>query len=335
MPQETNMSILVIGSTGKIGRRLIPRLLSSPSTPTLVLPTTKEPSTLLSTVSSLPGYDESRVHVPQGSISDPPFLDALLQKHSVTSVFMAMTGPDELFTTSLVLSALQRSATVKHVVYISAAGDYSVDAIKAGGMQGSDAANVLVKFLVEAKLKYGIAARDDGESADKGKKKTGFSWTVLGPTLFTDNDAMGKQWLMERGVYFQALGGGAGISFVDVEDIALAGVIALEDDGRKWGGKKIIIGGKKAYTGDEVAKLWSDALRKELRLAERDEVEADLAGVIGPGHARMLADMFQEFGERGFAMSEEQYREQVAFLGKEPEEYEQFVQSTAQAWKAE
>lgn len=61
--------------------------------------------------------------------------------------------------------------------------------------------------------------------------------------------------------------------------------------------------------------------------------------MLGAHGRRDMALMVRQFDLDGFGMSEEQYAEQVGFLGREPRRYEDFVRShereTAAKWKAE
>ena len=316
---------LITAATGNIGKRLVPQLLSLPLRPHLVLPT----SNAARLASSLQGsLDKSRIHIVEGNIKDPNFIEATLNEHNVTGVSLALTGDDELFTTSNFIDAIERSGTVKHLVYISACEDYSLDAIKNGSLQGQSAAHVLVKYLVEAKLHYGVRPRE---------RSGGFSWTILGPSLFFDNDYMLKGQILEHSVFGTPLSD-KGVSRVDPADIALAVAKALEDDGQRWGGKKVKIGSLKTYTAHEIAELWSQALDKEVKptLCDReslDQLESGYGQVAGPAWGRDLRLMYETFGERGFGMSEDEYNEQVALLDRKPASYEEFVQSTVEQWR--
>jgi uncharacterized protein YbjT (DUF2867 family) len=315
---------MVTAAAGKIGRRLVSRLISLPSMPYVVLPT----SNAAKLRSSLPEeFDMTRIQIVEGNIKDPRFVEATLKDHKVTGISLALTGDDELFTTTNILDAVQRSGTVKHIVYISACEDFSIDAIRHGSLQGQSAAHVLVKYLAEAKIRHGLPSREI---------PGGLSWTILGPTLFFHNDYMFKDQIMEHGVFGVPLGD-KGVSRADPEDIALAAANSLSDDGHLWGGKKVMIGSFKTYTARDTAQLWSQALEKEIKptlsdKASFDSLEDDFGQVAGPAWGRDLRLMYETFAERGFSMSETEYKEQVELLGKEPESYERFVKLTAEAW---
>jgi uncharacterized protein YbjT (DUF2867 family) len=216
---NTQPIYMITAAAGKIGRKLVGRLLSLPSKPHVVLPTS-DASKLRSSLDE--ALDQTRIHIVEGNIKDPSFVEATLREHNVAGVSLALTGEDELFVTTNILDAIQRSGVVKHIVYISACEDYSLEAIQSGSLQGQSAAHILVKYLVEAKLKYGLPPRGS---------PGGLSWTVLGPSLFFDNDYLFKESMLERGTYAWPFGD-KGVSRVDTEDIALAVANALADDGR-------------------------------------------------------------------------------------------------------
>lgn len=316
-------SYLITAPNGHIGTRLIPLLLSHASQPTLVLPT----SNAARLTSSLPSNaDRSRVHVLEGSVQDPTFIDAALKNYKVTSFFLCLTGSDELFTTFNLLDSIRRSGTVKHLVYLSAAGDFSVAAQKNGLLRDIYCAHVAVKFTVEAKLMHGLLPRD---------QEGGFSWTILGPSLFFENDFVMKEEMREGRFNWPV--GSKGVSRVSEADIALAVVNALEDDGKKWGGKKIMLGSLKTYTNEEIAILWARAMGKEVRPVLSDKTSLDawepgLMKKMGPAWGRDLRLMFEFFEEVRFGISEAEYKEQVEFLGKEADSYETFVKSSVEKW---
>ncbi|KAJ4345087.1 hypothetical protein N0V95_005934 [Ascochyta clinopodiicola] len=315
---------LLTAASGNIGKRLILVLLALPSKPLIVLPTSNA-ARLASSLSNT--LDRSRIRIVEGNIKNPNFVEDTLRAHNVTGVSLCLTGDDELFTTTNFLDAISRSRTVKHVVYISACEDYSIDAIRDGALHGQSAAHVLVKYITEAKLRHGVKPRHEAG---------GFSWTILGPSLFFDNDLRSKQQILVRGIFDVPLGE-KGVSRVDPGDIALAAANALEDDGRNWASKKVMIGSLKTYTVHQIAQLWSEALKKDVQPTLSDAVglenlEIAYGKVAGAAWGRDLRLMYETFSERGFKMTEAEYKEQTDLLGKEPSPYEHFVQLTALEW---
>ncbi|KAL5411218.1 hypothetical protein PMIN06_008609 [Paraphaeosphaeria minitans] len=318
-------SYLITAANGHIGTRLVPLLLAHPSQPTLVLPTSNS-ARLTSSLSA--HVDTSRVQVLEGSVQDPVFVEAALKNHHVTAVFLCLTGSDELFTTFNFLDCIRRSGTVKHLVYISAASDLSLEAQQSGLLKDIYCAHVAVKFIVEAKIMHGLLPRE---------REGGLSWTILGPTLFFSNDLRGQREMLEEGLFDEPLGS-KGVSRVSEDDVALAAVNALEDDGKRWGGKKIMVGSLQTYSNQDTARLWSQALDKDIRptlsdKASLDDWEPRFAKKAGAAWGRDVRLMYEIFEEMPFGMTEEQYKEQVALLGKEADSYEEFVETTGKEWR--
>ncbi|KAK5138547.1 hypothetical protein LTR08_000135 [Meristemomyces frigidus] len=307
-------SILVTAASGNIGKRLIPLLLSSFPSAKLVLPT--------SSASRLASYTSNpRISIEEGSITDPQWLEHLCTSHAVNTVFLNVTGTDELFTAMNALDSFQRSGTVKHLVYVSGAGDWTSPAGIQALFERHTAAHVLVKTVVEQKLQYGGFH---------------FTWTVLGPTLFFDNDLRFPN-LLKNGYYDIPLGS-AGVSRVSCADIALAAVKAIADGGKTLGGKKIALGSLQQYTDVETAGLWSEALGREVRIRAAnvegwESFEVASVALAGKVWGREIALMYRVFAEDGWGMSAEEYAFQVQVLGKEPERYRDWVVELAKGEK--
>ncbi|KAM5344549.1 hypothetical protein ACJ41O_013084 [Fusarium nematophilum] len=327
MSSSVSPTYLITAASGNIGKRLIPLLLSQPSKPTIILPT-RNPDRLTSQLNAK--AIESRVKVVHGDIQDAVFIENTLKFHRVTAAFVCLTGENELMVTINLFDAMRRAGTVKHLVYLSACGDFSLEAIQTGAIRDIAASHVLVKHIIEAKLRYGLP----GPRGQPG----GFSWTIIGPTLFFDNDLRSKQSMLDRGFFDEPLGS-RGVSRVDPGDIALAAANALEDDGKAWASKKVMIGSLETYTNVQVAKLWAEALGTDITPAMSDEdglvaFEEHFTTVMSPMWARDMRLMYEWFGEQGFAMSEDEYQEQVALLGRVPASFEEFVRKTAEEWKS-
>ncbi|CAJ2512965.1 Uu.00g010840.m01.CDS01 [Anthostomella pinea] len=318
-------SILITSASGNIGQKLIPLLLSTLSTAsfTLVLPT-RDAARLRSKL-ALPDALSARPNlvIAEGDTANVPWLESLLREHAVDTVLSNFAHVEELILTLNLWSACE-AVGIKHLIYISACMDTSLEAVRAGTLRNVLAAHVACKFPAEQRLMYGSPP---------------FSWTILGPTLFFQSDQMFKEALLKDGLYNFPMGR-KGSSRVDTADIALGALRAIEDGGKSWGGKKIMIGSREAYKAERVAKLWGDALGRDVTaMGARSEdlkmLEDALIPHAGGAWARDLVLMARQFDMDGFGMTDEQYQEQVRFLGKEASSYEDFVRKTAKAWKAE
>jgi uncharacterized protein YbjT (DUF2867 family) len=312
---ETHHSILVTAPGGNIGTELIPKLMEQPNWK-LVLPTSNA-SRLQSKLPST--ANQNQIAVEEGSIQDPNWIESLLKKHSVDVVFLCLTGTDELLTTLNFFDAMHRAGTVKYLLYLSACGDMATPDGVARTLKACTAAHVVVKTSAEQKLRY----------AD-------YSWqtTTLGPTLFFSNDLRSKRHMLEEGLFDEPVGEN-GVSRVATSDIALAirNCIAAFP---KYVGRKVQIGSLRAYTGKEIAALWSEVLGREVRMAVvGDEFERAFSEKIGgnAAWARDLRLMYDTFAHERFGMSEEEYALQVEVLGKEAEDYEAWVRKVGEGWR--
>ena len=114
------------------------------------------------------------------------------------------------------VSSMQRVSSLKHLVYLSACGDF----IDLGLLEGWTCAHGLVNVILDKML-----------AASKG-----FKWTIIGPSLFS---VLRKrlQSLLARGLYPEPLGA-KGVSRVAVADVAEAVARVVQDQGEKWHGRK-------------------------------------------------------------------------------------------------
>lgn len=315
-------SILLTSASGNIGRELIPLLLKTThSDTTLILPTSSA-SRLSSTYPN-----EPRISISEGSVSDPPWLESLCKFHRVETAFLNLGYQDELFTTIGALDAFAR-AGVKHVIYLSCAGEFTSPPGVAEMLSKYGGASIVVKVAVEQKLFYG---------------RYPFKWTVIGPTLFFENDLRDRETLLREGVLPEPLGE-KGVSRVSCADVALAVAKSVEDGGRKLGGRKVNVGALRRFTGRDTSSLWSEALGRQVRVNVGDEsgMEAyeqswqEVApGTMGKAIARDVSIMCSGWVEHGFGLSEDEYRFCRAVLGKEADDYEEWVRRIAKDLKDE
>lgn len=226
-------TVFITGASGHIGQKLIPVLLTQDSTK-LVLPT----SNASHLTKALP--DSIAVSIIEGDIKDPQWVESKLKNYEVDTVFLCLTGNDELFTTLNIFSALERTPTIKHIIYLSACGDFN-PATNNSSLHGWKSAHSVVKTIIEMTLRELC-------------KKKGYTHTILGPTLFFDNDLRQQDAIM-NGVYREPLGK-LGAGRVSVDDIAEAVRIAVLDQGKQWNGEKIMLGTRKQYTAS--ARIYFD-----------------------------------------------------------------------------
>ena len=318
-----SQTVLVTAAAGNIGKKLVPLLLDHDYK--LVLPT----SNAARLRSLLPPNSEGKVAVEQGSIRDPNWISSVLRTYRAEIVFLCVNGSDELITTLNFLDAMQRAGCVKHVVYISACGDFTSSGGVQETMRTMSTALALVKSTIELKLLHG-----------------GYPWTCtrLGATLFFTEDLQSKDSMLKDGLIGEPLGE-MGVSRVAPTDIAQAACNAIVYSER-WSGRKVMVGSLQRYAGSFICKLWSNVLGREIRMTpadveNNDMFEAEVLRAIdssaepsleNSAWVRVLRLMYEGFQQYGFGMTEEDYKTQVELLGREPHSYEEWVTETAKSW---
>jgi uncharacterized protein YbjT (DUF2867 family) len=163
-------------------------------------------------------------------------------------------------------------------------------------------------------------------------KVSGIPYTILRPNNFYQNDYWLKDVLLQYGVYPQPLGS-AGVSRVDVRDIAEAAAIALTLNGHE--GQSYDLVGPEAMTGESTAKSWSAALGKPVTYAG-DDLEAWEKQQLQYLPDWMVFDfryMFEHFQKNGLLAGPEDIARLTKLLGHAPRGFDAFAKETAAAWR--
>ncbi len=162
-------------------------------------------------------------------------------------------------------------------------------------------------------------------------RRSGIPYTLLRPNNFYQNDYWFRDAIVEYGVYPQPIGD-AGISRVDVRDIAEAGANALTRSG--FENRSFALVGPEPLTGVECARAYGEVFGREVRYAGNDlQAWAREAGKTLP--AWMVYDfalMYALFQDRGLHASAEQIAETERIVGHLPRAFGDFVQETANVW---
>ena len=312
-------TVLITAANGNIGSALVPTLLSEPRLK-LILPTTNP--RLLRSKFDLGATSNGIVE--EGSVRDPIWVQNILTNYKVDFVFLCLAGTDELMTSLNFLDAMERAGCVRHLIYVSGCSDLVSDKAIKRLLQRSSCMHLLIKSTFEQKLAY-----------------ANLPWqtTVLGPSIFFNNDLRSKAGMLERGVFNEPLGP-KGTSRVSLWDVALAvRNIICDPKPKKWAGRKIMIGSKHMYSGGEIADLWSRATGRQIKMMGCDDesltmVEKFLEEKTGreSGWGRDIRLMYEFFARDGFGMTEDDYKVQVDLLGRRPEDYGAWVKREAATW---
>src|ERR1700691_4871140 len=173
------------------------------------------------------------VEIVGGDLLDPVSVRKALEGVDKLYLLNAVV-PDEL-TQGLIAYDLAKRLKLKHIVYHSV---FRVDHFK-------DVPHFASKLAIESAL-----------------REFDVPFTIIRPNYFFQNDASLKDALTKAGISPMPLGQ-AGISAVDIRDIAEAAAIALTSGGHF--GKTYNLNGPDVLSGPKVACIWSASLGKEIR----------------------------------------------------------------------
>jgi uncharacterized protein YbjT (DUF2867 family) len=245
------------------------------------------------------------VQVMVGDLLDPVSVQKALDGVDKLYLLNAVT-PDEL-TQGLIAYDLAKKLKLKHMVYHSV---FRVDHFK-------DVPHFASKFALENAL----------HTFD-------LPFTIIRPNYFNQNDLGLKDPLTKAGIYPMPLGP-AGVSTVDVRDIAEATAIALTTAG--YEGKTYNLVGPDIVSGLGAAAIWSEVLGKEIKYAghDMDAFETRMREKSPAWSAFDIRMMFQGYIERGFVAGEGDIEALTTLLGPAPRRYIGFARETAVVWQGD
>jgi uncharacterized protein YbjT (DUF2867 family) len=162
---------------------------------------------------------------------------------------------------------------------------------------------------------------------------SGIPFTVLRPNNFFQNDYWYKDVILQRGIYPQPLGE-AGLSRVDVRDIAEAAAVALTTDGHA--GETYDLVGPEVVTGPSTAATWSEALGRDVRYGghDMDAWERQSLQYMPDWMVYDFRLMYELFQTKGLRATPEAVARQIRLVGRPPRDFSSFARETAAAWLA-
>ena len=162
-------------------------------------------------------------------------------------------------------------------------------------------------------------------------RRSGIPSTILRPNNFHQNLYWYKDAILLQGVYPQPIGD-AGVSTVDVRDIAEAAAIALTTSAHE--GQTYDLVGPEPLTGERAAQILTRALDEPITYAGDDLDGYEETGLtyMPDWLAFDARQMYRYFQESGFKASSEAIARLTAMLGHAPRSFEAFAAETAAAW---
>ncbi|WP_084965926.1 SDR family oxidoreductase [Thermoactinospora rubra] len=141
----------------------------------------------------------------------------------------------------------------------------------------------------------GLAAWETRRAAARAFLESGVPAVVLRPSVYLDNLLGPWTWgpLVREGVLRYPLPAGLPVAWANHADLAAATAAALTAPGVE--GSVVDLGASPPMTGAELAPLFGEALGREVgyETLDPEEFEAGLAGVLGAGTARTVADTYR------------------------------------------
>lgn len=162
-------------------------------------------------------------------------------------------------------------------------------------------------------------------------KESGITYTILRPNNFYQNDYWFKDAILQYGAYPQPIGD-AGISRVDVRDIAEAAAIALTTD--TYNNTTINLVGPEVLTGKQTAEIWGKVLGKPINYGgnDLDAWEKQMLPYMPDWMVFDFKHMFAFFQKNGLKATSDDIRLQTKMLGHAPRAFEEFAKETAATW---
>ena len=224
------------------------------------------------------------------------------------------------FEAVFLLNPVSTTETFEGILGVNGARDAGVKRIVYLSVHDLDKASHLPHF--GGKIGIEAAVRDSG-----------MQYTIVRPNNFYQNDVWMKEAIMSYGVYPQPLGS-AGVSRIDVRDIAEVSVLALTSDAHN--GKIYNLVGPDPVTGESTAAEWSRALGKPIVHAG-DDLEAweeQQRAWLPPSILYDFKLMYAFFQKHGLKATATDVALQTKVLGHAPRSFAAYAKEMAAAWKA-
>ena len=160
-------------------------------------------------------------------------------------------------------------------------------------------------------------------------KSSGLPWSILKPTFYMQNTMMATQTISSDGVIYWDMKDGK-LGMIDVRDIADAAFAVITGEG--YEGKEYILTGPEAISFNDVAKIFSKVLDKEIKYVNVPG-EASFQSMVGMGLPEWIAKGYVELSE-GFSenFADSTTKNVEILTGHPARSFEQFANDFAQVF---
>ena len=290
------MSILVTGSTGKIGSKVVTRL-AQQGMEVRALTRTPEKARFPAGVTAV-----------KGDLLDADAMRVALK--GVSTLFLLVPNDADELTQAVNTLSIAREAGVKGIVYLSVTRSDEYTDVP------HFAAKYVVERMIEALDLPATILRPSYFIQNDVMLKA----PLLGAGVYPSP-------IGSRGVSMVDVG--------DIADAAVIELVRRERAAGALPRKIFELAGPDALTGPQVARIWADILGREVRYGggDLDAFEKQMRTVAPAWKAYDMRAMFRRYQQDGAAASTEQLRQLTELLGRAPRSYRDFALETARSWQ--
>lgn len=288
------MSILITGASGTVGSRIVQRLAAS-------------------------GEDVKALVRTPGKIALPAGATEVVgDMGSATSMRAALSGVRTLF----LLNAVAADETTQALMTLNLARDAGIE-------------RIVYLSVIHAELYTNVPRFTGKHTVERMIESLDMPATILRPAYFMQNDERIEPVIENYGVYPMPIGK-AGVRMVDVRDIAdvaAAELLARHRAPDPLPRRTLDVVGPEALTGESAARLWSEALQREIRYGgdDLDGFEQQMAAYCPDWLAYDMRLMMQGIQQRGMHAGQGAVATLEKILGRPLRTYRELVREMVAA----
>jgi uncharacterized protein YbjT (DUF2867 family) len=288
------MSILITGASGTVGSRIVQRLAAS-------------------------GEDVKALVRTPGKIALPAGATEVVgDMGSATSMRAALSGVRTLF----LLNAVAADETTQALMTLNLARDAGIE-------------RIVYLSVIHAELYTNVPHFTGKHTVERMIESLDMPATILRPAYFMQNDERIEPVIENYGVYPMPIGK-AGVRMVDVRDIAdvaAAELLARHRAPDPLPRRTLDVVGPEALTGESAARLWSEALQREIRYGgdDLDGFEQQMAAYGPDWLAYDMRLMMQGIQQRGMHAGQGAVATLEKILGRPLRTYRELVREMVAA----
>lgn len=288
------MSILITGASGTVGSRIVQRLAAS-------------------------GEDVKALVRTPGKIALPAGATEVVgDMGSAASMRAALSGVRTLF----LLNAVAADETTQALMTLNLARDAGIE-------------RIVYLSVIHAELYTNVPHFTGKHTVERMIESLDMPATILRPAYFMQNDERIEPVIENYGVYPMPIGK-AGVRMVDVRDIAeiaAAELLARHRAPDPLPRRTLDVVGPEALTGESAARLWSEALQREIRYGgdDLDGFEQQMAAYGPDWLAYDMRLMMQGIQQRGMHAGQGAVATLEKILGRPLRTYRELVREMVAA----